>query len=101
MGVVQGGEGMRLVNLARPSSGHQPCGKVTISIRMQLACVPVGLPGKQTVVPSCEAVGPLLADPVRARAQGVAGQAHAHHVHDWEALARATMRIYEGASSRA
>ena len=40
------------------------------------------------------AVAPLLADPVRARTQGLAGQVHAHQVHDWEALARATMRIY-------
>jgi hypothetical protein len=43
----------------------------------------------------------LLADPARARAQGLAGQAHAHRVHDWEALARATMRIYAEAPSRA
>jgi glycosyltransferase involved in cell wall biosynthesis len=40
------------------------------------------------------AVAPLLADTTRSRAQGFAGQAHAHHVHNWEALARATMRIY-------
>ena len=47
------------------------------------------------------AVAPLLADPVHARTQGLAGQAHAHQVHDWEALARATMRIYsEGALRR-
>ena len=47
------------------------------------------------------AVAPLLADPVRARTQGLTGQAHAHQVHDWEALARATMRIYsEGALRR-
>jgi glycosyltransferase involved in cell wall biosynthesis len=46
-------------------------------------------------------VAPLLADPARARAQGLVGQAHAHRVHDWEALARATMRIYEEAPSRA
>jgi glycosyltransferase involved in cell wall biosynthesis len=44
---------------------------------------------------------PLLADPARARAQGLAGQAHAPHVHDWEALARATMRIYAEAPARA
>jgi len=46
-------------------------------------------------------VAPLLADPKAARTQGLAGQAHAHHVHDWEALARATMRIYAEAPSRA
>jgi len=40
------------------------------------------------------AVVPLLENTARARAQGLAGQAHAHHVHNWEALARATMRIY-------
>jgi glycosyltransferase involved in cell wall biosynthesis len=40
------------------------------------------------------AVAPLLENAARARAQGLAGQAHAHHVHDWETLARATMRIY-------
>ena len=40
------------------------------------------------------AVVPLLENAARARAQGLAGQAHAHHVHDWETLARATMRIY-------
>ena len=44
------------------------------------------------------ALAPLLAEPARARALGLAGQAHAHHVHDWEALARATIRLYaEGA----
>ena len=47
------------------------------------------------------AVAPLLADSARARAQGLAGQVHAHRVHDWEALARATMRIYSEAPSRA
>jgi glycosyltransferase involved in cell wall biosynthesis len=47
------------------------------------------------------AVAPLLADPARARVQGLAGQAHAHRVHDWEALARATMRIYAEAPARA
>jgi glycosyltransferase involved in cell wall biosynthesis len=46
------------------------------------------------------AVAPLLADPVRARTQGLAGQAHAHHVHEWETLARATLRIYAETSSR-
>jgi glycosyltransferase involved in cell wall biosynthesis len=40
------------------------------------------------------ALAPLLENTARARAQGLAGQAHAHHVHNWEALARATMRIY-------
>ena len=47
------------------------------------------------------AMAPLFADPARARAQGLAGQVHAHRVHDWEALARATMRIYSEAPSRA
>ena len=47
------------------------------------------------------ALAPLLADPARARALGLAGQVHTHHVHDWEALARATMRIYAEAPSRA
>ena len=47
------------------------------------------------------AVAPLLADSARARAQGLAGQVHAHRVHDWEALARTTMRIYSEAPSRA
>jgi glycosyltransferase involved in cell wall biosynthesis len=47
------------------------------------------------------ALAPLLADPARAHAQGLAGQAHAHRVHDWEALARATMRIYAEAPARA
>lgn len=47
------------------------------------------------------AVAPLLADPIRARAQGLAGQVQAHRVHDWEALARATMRIYAEAPARA
>lgn len=47
------------------------------------------------------ALAPLLADPARARAQGLVGQAHAHRVHDWEALAQATMRIYAEAPSRA
>jgi glycosyltransferase involved in cell wall biosynthesis len=47
------------------------------------------------------ALAPLLADSARARAQGLAGQVHAHHVHDWEALARATMRIYAEAPARA
>ena len=46
------------------------------------------------------AVAPLLADSARARAQGLAGQVHAHRVHDWEALARATMRIYTEVSTR-
>jgi glycosyltransferase involved in cell wall biosynthesis len=47
------------------------------------------------------ALAPLLADRKSARALGLAGQAHAHHVHAWEALARATMRLYaEGALRR-
>jgi glycosyltransferase involved in cell wall biosynthesis len=47
------------------------------------------------------AVAPLLADRQAARALGVAAQAHAHHVHDWEALARATLRLYAEAPVRA
>ena len=47
------------------------------------------------------AVAPLLENAARARAQGLAGLAHAHQVHNWEALARATMRIYAEAPSRA
>ena len=47
------------------------------------------------------AVAPLLADRAAARALGVAAQAHAHHVHDWEALARATLRLYAEAPVRA
>lgn len=43
------------------------------------------------------ALAPLLADRKAARALGLAGQAHAHRVHDWESLARATLRIYEEA----
>ena len=49
---------------------------------------------EQGAVALAAAVSPLLENAARARAQGLAGQAHAHHVHDWEALARATMRIY-------
>jgi glycosyltransferase involved in cell wall biosynthesis len=55
---------------------------------------------EQGVAALAAAVAPLLADTARARAQGLAGQAHAHHVHGWEALARATMRIYAEAPSR-
>jgi glycosyltransferase involved in cell wall biosynthesis len=47
------------------------------------------------------AVAPLLADRKAARAQGLAGQAHAHRIHDWEALARATLRVYAEAPARA
>jgi glycosyltransferase involved in cell wall biosynthesis len=46
------------------------------------------------------AVAPLLADPLRAHAQGQAGKAHTLLVHDWEALARATMRIYAESTAR-
>jgi glycosyltransferase involved in cell wall biosynthesis len=56
---------------------------------------------EQGPVALAAALAPLLADPQAARAQGLAGQAHAHHVHDWEALARATMRLYAEAPSRA
>jgi len=47
------------------------------------------------------ALAPLLADRKAARAQGLAGQAHAHRIHDWEALARATLWIYAEAPARA
>ena len=47
------------------------------------------------------ALAPLLADRAAARALGLAGQAHAHHVHAWEALARATLRLYAEAPARA
>lgn len=46
------------------------------------------------------AAGPLLTDRKAARAQGLAGQVHAHRVHDWEALARATIRIYAEVPTR-
>ena len=46
------------------------------------------------------ALAPLLADRAAARALGLAGQAHAHHVHAWEALARATLRLYTEAPAR-
>ncbi len=47
------------------------------------------------------ALAPLLADRKAARALGLSGQAHAHHVHDWAALARATLRLYTEAKPRA
>ena len=41
------------------------------------------------------ALAPLLADRQAARALGQAGQAHVHRAHAWDALARATLRLYE------
>jgi len=56
---------------------------------------------EQGAVALAAAVAPLLANRKAARAQGLVGQAHAHRAHDWEALARATLRIYaEGAPRR-
>jgi glycosyltransferase involved in cell wall biosynthesis len=46
------------------------------------------------------ALAPLLAGRKAACAQGLVGQAHAHRAHDWEALARATMRIYTEVPTR-
>lgn len=46
------------------------------------------------------AVAPMLANPARSRDQGLAGQVHAHRVHDWEALARATLRVYAEGTPR-
>ena len=56
---------------------------------------------EQGAVALAGAVAPLLADSARARAQGLAGQAYAHRVHDWEALARTTLRLYTEAPVRA
>lgn len=47
------------------------------------------------------ALAPLLADPQAARSLGQAGQAYVRRVHDWEALARATLRLYPEAAPRA
>jgi glycosyltransferase involved in cell wall biosynthesis len=46
------------------------------------------------------ALSPLLNGRVLAQAQGSAGQAYVHQIHDWSALARATLRIYEEAAPR-
>ena len=42
------------------------------------------------------ALAPFLAEPARAQAQGEAGRAYVGRVHDWEAIARATLRLYAG-----
>jgi poly(glycerol-phosphate) alpha-glucosyltransferase len=42
------------------------------------------------------ALGPLLADRSRARAQGEAGRSYVRRAHDWSALAQACLRIYAG-----
>ncbi len=46
------------------------------------------------------ALSPLLNGRALAQAQGSAGQAYVHRIHDWSALARATLRIYEEAAPR-
>ena len=56
---------------------------------------------EQGPVALAAALAPLLAGRKAARAQGLVGQAHAHRVHAWETLARATLRIYAEAPSRA
>ena len=43
-----------------------------------------------------QAMAPLLADAVRAQAQGEAGRAYVGRVHDWTAIARRTLEIYAG-----
>jgi glycosyltransferase involved in cell wall biosynthesis len=41
-----------------------------------------------------KALSPLLLNPAVALAQGQAGQAYVHRVHDWATLASATLKIY-------
>lgn len=43
-----------------------------------------------------QAMAPLLANPARAQAQGEAARAYVGRVHDWAAIARATLQIYAG-----
>jgi glycosyltransferase involved in cell wall biosynthesis len=43
-----------------------------------------------------QAMAPLLADAVRALAQGEAGRVYVGRVHDWAAIARRTLEIYAG-----
>lgn len=43
-----------------------------------------------------QAMAPLLADAVRAQAQGEAGRVYVGRVHDWAAIARRTLEIYAG-----
>lgn len=47
------------------------------------------------------ALAPFLAEPARAQAQGEAGRAYVGRVHDWEAIARATLRLYAGQGGQA
>lgn len=47
------------------------------------------------------ALSPLLNGRALAQAQGSAGQAYVHRIHDWAALARTTLRLYSEAPSRA
>jgi glycosyltransferase involved in cell wall biosynthesis len=47
------------------------------------------------------AMAPLLAEPARAQAQGEAGRAYVGRVHDWTAIARATLRVYAGEGGQA
>ena len=46
------------------------------------------------------ALAPLVLDRARARAQGQSGQAYVRKVHDWETIARATLKIYEEDAQR-
>ena len=43
-----------------------------------------------------QAMAPLLADAVRAQAQGEAGRVYVGRVHDWAAIARRTLQVYAG-----
>lgn len=47
------------------------------------------------------ALRPLLAEPDRAREQGLRGQAYVGRAHDWAAIARRTLEIYAGQGGRA
>lgn len=46
------------------------------------------------------ALSPLLADLSAARAQGNAGRSYVGSTHDWAAIARASLRIYDGQAGR-
>jgi glycosyltransferase involved in cell wall biosynthesis len=46
------------------------------------------------------ALSPLLADLSAARAQGDAGRSYVGTIHDWAAIARAALRIYDGQAGR-
>ena len=41
-----------------------------------------------------KALAPLLLNPAAARTQGQVGQAYVHRVHDWDTLAKATLKLY-------